>query len=223
LRLHRAHGRLPAPIRLDSIAAERGRPNMPRIEPIPYDKLSDAQRAMIEGGMASGAFRLALPLQILAYSDHENVPDDGDRHPNYPRHLLDGKLLELLRIRSAQLGGCEPCMGSRKVPGATEEAVACLTNPALRGDLSDRERLALEFLDLLATDHHRIGDDLYRRMAKVFTTAEIVELGSTCGHMIGTHRFLHTIDVFGDSDPVIPYAEEQVGATWAELQSLAAE
>lgn len=190
---------------------------MPRIAPIPWDELKQEQRAMIEGGMASGAFRIALPLQILAYSDHDKVPDDGDRHPNFPRHLLDGKLLELLRIRSAQIGGCEPCMGSRKVPGATEETVACLASPGLRSDLSERERLALEFIDLLATDHHRIGRDLYRRLAEHFTTAEIVELGSTCGHMIGTHRFLHTLDVFGEEDPVIPYAPDQVGTTWADL------
>ena len=191
---------------------------MPRIAPIPWDELEPEQRAAMQAGIDSGAFRIALPLQILAYLDHDRVPDDGDRHPNFPRHLLDGTLLELLRIRSAQLGGCEPCMGSRKVEGATEEAVACLTNPGLRSDLGDRERLALEFLDLLATDHHKIGDDLYRRLAQHFTTAQIVELGSTCGHMIGTHRFLHTIDVFSDSEPIIPYAREQVGTTWAELQ-----
>lgn len=106
---------------------------------------------------------------------------------------------------------------SRKVEGATEEVVACLANPGQRSDLGERERLALEFLELLATDHHRIGDDLFRRLAQHFTTAEIVELGSTCGHMIGTHRFLHAIDVFGDSDPVIPYGREQVGASWASL------
>lgn len=192
---------------------------MPRIAPIPWDELKPEQRKMMEAGMASGAFRIALPLQILAYADHDRVPDDGDRHPNFPRHLLDGTLLELLRIRSAQLGGCEPCMASRKVEGATENVVACLTNPALRQDLSERERLGLEFLEMLATDHHRIGDDLFRRLAQHFTTAEIVELGSTCGHMIGTHRFLHAIDVFGDADPVIPYAPEQVGITWAELQA----
>lgn len=190
---------------------------MPRIEPIPWNELSPQQRAAMQAGLDSGAYRIALPLQILAYADHDRVPDDGDRHPNFPRHLLDGKLLELLRIRSAQLGGCEPCMASRKVEGATEEAVACLTTPSLRSELSDRERLALEFLDLLATDHHRIGDDLYRRLAKHFTAAEIIELGSTCGHMIGSHRFLHTLDVFGDAAPVIPYAPEQVGTGWAEL------
>ncbi|MGO8861307.1 MAG: carboxymuconolactone decarboxylase family protein [Acidimicrobiales bacterium] len=190
---------------------------MPRIEPIPWDELNPEGREAIQAGIDSGAFRIALPLQIMAYADHDRVPDDGDRHPNFPRHLLDGKLLELLRIRSAQLGGCEPCMASRKVEGATEEAVACLTDPSLRQELSDRERLALEYLDLLATDHFRIGDDMYRRLAEHFTTAEIIELGMTSGHMIGSHRFLHTLDVFGESDPVIPYAREQVGAAWAEL------
>lgn len=190
---------------------------MPRIEPIPWNELRPEQRTAMQAGMDSGAYRIALPLQILAYAEHERVPENGDRHPNFPRHLLDGTLLELLRIRSAQLGGCEPCMASRKVEGATEEAVACLTTPTLRDGLSHRERLALEFLDLLATDHHRIGDDMYRRLAAHFTTAEIIELGSTCGHMIGTHRFLHTLDVFGESAPVIPYAAQQVGTAWADL------
>ena len=60
---------------------------------------------------------------------------------------------------------------------------------------------------------------MYRRLAEHFTAAEIVELGMTSGHMIGSHRFLHTLDVFGESDPVIPYTREQVGATWAELHS----
>ena len=190
---------------------------MPRIAPIPWADLKPEQRSAIQSGMDSGAYRIALPLQILAYAQHDQAPDDGDRHPNFPRHLLDGKLLELLRIRSAQLGGCEPCMASRKVEGASEDVVACLTTPSLRPNLSDRERLALEFLELLATDHHRIGDDVYRRMARHFSTAEIIELGTTCGHMIGSHRFLHTLNVFGDDDPVIPYAPEQVGATWAAL------
>ncbi len=194
---------------------------MPRIEPIPWDRLTPKQRSAMQAGLDSGAYRIALPLQIFAYAEHDRVPDDGDRHPNFPRHLLDGTLLELLRIRSAQLGGCEPCMASRKVEGATEAVVACLTSPALRSDLSDRERLALEFLDLLAGEHHRIGKDMYRRLAEHFTTAEIVELGSTCGHMIGTHRFLHTLDVFGDEAPVIPYAPEQVGVAWADLHPAA--
>jgi alkylhydroperoxidase family enzyme len=190
---------------------------MPRIEPIPWDELAPAQREAIEAGMASGAYTDPLPVQVLAYAAHDAVPDDGDRHPNFPRHLLGGKLLELLRIRSAQLGGCAPCMSSRKAQSATDEVVACLANPASSADLSPRERLALEYLELLATDHHRIDDETYARLAGHFTTAEIVELGMTCGGMIGMHRFMHTLDMHGASRPAIAYDPAQVGVAWSGL------
>jgi alkylhydroperoxidase family enzyme len=190
---------------------------MPRIEPLPWDALSPEQlkrfkRSIDEGGSPPDK----TASLILAYAEHNHVPDDGDRHYNYPRHLLPGRLLEMLRIRSAQLGGCEPCMNARKVESITEEVVVCLS-PTLRHDLTPRERLALNFLDLLATDHHRIDDEVYRALAEVFTTAEIIELGSTCGHMIGTHRFIHTLDPYGDTQPVIKYDPAQIGVSWAEL------
>jgi hypothetical protein len=190
---------------------------VPRIEPIPWEDLNPSQRKEMEAGLESGAYTDPLPLQIMAYAYHETVPDDGDRHPNFPRHLLNGRLLELLRIRSAQLGGCAPCMASRKVEGATEEAVACLSDPSPSQELSVRERLALDYLNLLATDHHRIDGEVYRRLAEHFTVAEVVELGMTCAHMIGTHRFLHTLDVYGDTEPVIRYDPAQAGVTWAQV------
>jgi alkylhydroperoxidase family enzyme len=157
-----------------------------------------------------------IAARILAYAEHDHIPQDADRHFNFPRHLLGGKLLEMLRIRSAQLGGCEPCMDARKVAEVTEDVVACLISPALRSDLTLRERRALEFLDLLATDHHKIGDEIYRGLAEVFTTAEIIELGQTSGHMIGSHRFIHTLDPYGDAPPVIAYDPSQTGVTWTE-------
>ena len=189
---------------------------MPRIEPIPWEDLSPERRAAIEEGMQSGAYTVEAPLQIFAYADHDHVPDDGDRHPQFPRSLLGGRLVELMRIRSGQLGGCEPCMSSRKVGSISDADVACLANPALRPDLDERERRALAFLDLLATDHHAIDDETFRGLAEVFTTAEIVEMGLFCGQMIGTHRFMHTLDVFGDGEPVIGYDPGQVGTTWVE-------
>ncbi len=58
---------------------------------------------------------------------------------------------------------------------------------------------------------------MYRGLAEVFTTAEIIELGQTCGHMIGSHRFIHTLDPYGHAPPVIRYDPEQVGVSWADL------
>jgi hypothetical protein len=190
---------------------------MPRIAPIPWEKLSSQKRQKYEAGVEAGAFTDPVPYQILAYVDHVVPPDDGDRHPNFPNHLLGGKLLELIRIRSAQLGGCAPCSVARKVDSATEEVVACLIDPSLRSDLNERERLALELLERLSADHHSIDDDFYRRLARHFTTAEIVELGQVCGSTMGLHRFLHTLDFYSDKPPVIAFDEAQRGVTWDQL------
>jgi len=191
---------------------------MPRIEPLPWEALTPEQRQRMQHTIQHGGSPAdKTASRILAYSEHDHVPDDGERHYNYPSHLLGGKLLEMLRIRSAQLGGCEPCMNARKFKDVTEKVVACLISPTLRSDLTERERRALQFLDLLATDHHQIDDEVYRGLAEVFTTAEIIELGQTCGHMIGSHRFIHTLDPYGNSQPVIRYDPAQVGVTWAEL------
>jgi hypothetical protein len=190
---------------------------MSRIAPIPWDELPHAERQRLIDGQASGATTDVLPGRITAYAYHEAVPDDGDRHPNYPTHLLGGRLLEFLRIRSAQLGGCGPCMRSRKAGGVTDEDAACLASPALIEGVTEREKLALEFLDRLSADHWGIDDDMYRRLAGHFTTAEIIELGTTCGGMIGIHRFMHTLDILGDAPPVIDYDPAQIGKTWAEM------
>ncbi|MFC3172845.1 hypothetical protein ACFOD9_01120 [Novosphingobium bradum] len=69
---------------------------MPRIEPIPMDRLSEESRAAYEAGAKAGAFTDPIPYQILAYAHHAAPPADGDRHPNYPASLLPGSLLERL-------------------------------------------------------------------------------------------------------------------------------
>ncbi len=186
---------------------------MPRIEPMPWEEIPPAQRARFEAGLESGAFSIVEPLQIFAYAEHDEVPDDGDRHPQFPDSLLGGRLLELLRIRSSQLGGCEPCMSSRKIDSVADLDAACLVDPSHGADLSLREQRAVGFLNLLATDHNAIDAGVYRGLGEVFTTAEVVELGLFCGQMIGTHRFLHTLDVFGEDPPVIRFDPAQVGVS----------
>jgi hypothetical protein len=51
---------------------------------------------------------------------------------------------------------------------------------------------------------------VYRQLGQVFTAAQIIELGFTCANAMGLHRFIHTLDVFGDSEPVIAYDPDQV-------------
>ena len=103
---------------------------------------------------------------------------------------------------------------SAKHDSITDEDVACLISPG-GSDLTDQERLAVNFLDLLSADHHAIDDEVYRELGEVFTAAQIIELGFMCANAMGLHRFIHTLDVFGTSAPVITYAPDQVDTEFA--------
>jgi alkylhydroperoxidase family enzyme len=189
---------------------------MPRIEPIPLDELGDEPRRIIEEGVADGTYATPIPLQIFAYKTMQLQMTNAARGVMGKKTLLGPRIVELIRIRSAQLGECQPCMQSRKHDSITDEDVACLIAPG-HSDLTEQERLAVEFLDLLSADHHAIDDDVYRQLGQVFTAAQIIELGFTCANAMGLHRFIHTLDVFGDSEPVIAYDPDQVDRALTDI------
>jgi len=182
---------------------------MPRIEPVPIEALPDDSREIIEGGVEEGLYATPVPLQVFAYHSGQLRQLHRARLERGEGSLLGGRILELIRIRSAQLGECQPCMQSRKHDSITEEDVACLLDPDHR-QLSEQERMALEFLDLLSADHHAIDAAFYRRLGKVFSAAQIVELGFACAETMGVHRFIHTLDIFGSEEPAVPFAPEQI-------------
>jgi alkylhydroperoxidase family enzyme len=182
---------------------------MPRIEPIPVDELSPESREIIVGGTEAGLYSTPLPLQVFAYQTSRLKRTHQARTDMSSPSLLGGRIRELIRIRSAQLGECQPCMQSRKHDSITDEDVACLLAPA-PGQMNAQEAMAVEFLDLLSADHHAIDDAFYARLHEVFTAAQIVELGFTCAETMGIHRFLHTLDIFGTAEPVIRYSPDEV-------------
>ncbi|MBF6555347.1 MAG: carboxymuconolactone decarboxylase family protein [Acidimicrobiales bacterium] len=189
---------------------------MPRIEPIPLDRLAEEPRRIIEDGVANGTYATPIPLQIFAYRTSQILMTNAARSAWGQQSLLGGRILELIRIRSAQLGECQPCMQSRKHDSITDEDVACLVAPGA-STLTEQERLAVEFLDLLSADHHAIDDEVYRQLGQVFTAAQIIELGFTCANAMGLHRFIHTLDVFGNSEPVIAYDPDQVDTALTDV------
>ncbi len=176
------------------------------------DQLAPEPRRIIEEGVANGTYATPIPLQIFAYKTQQILMTNAARGAWGQKSLLGGRILELVRIRSAQLGECQPCMQSRKHDSITDEDVACLITPG-GADLNEQERIAVEFLDLLSADHHAMDDEFYRRLGKVFTSAQIIELGFACANSMGLHRFIHTLDVYGSGEPVIPFSVDQVDAT----------
>jgi alkylhydroperoxidase family enzyme len=175
---------------------------MPVIAPLPMDSLDEDSRVRIEAGLKSGMYTQSLPLQIIARAPAALRAMDEGYKSMFRRSLLDDRLRELLRIRSAQLNGCGPCSQSRKEESVTEEDVVCLTDPDA-ASYSRREQLALRFLTLLCMDHGKITPATYQELAEEFAVPEIVELGYTCASSIGAHRFMHTLDILGTAEPVL--------------------
>jgi alkylhydroperoxidase family enzyme len=77
--------------------------------------------------------------------------------------------------------------------GLTEEKIASLDDPD--GPFTDRERLALEFAERMALDHHGIDDELFARLRTAFDDGEILELGMMIGQYLGFGRLLKILDL----------------------------
>src|ERR1700731_4557486 len=102
---------------------------MPRIAPIPMQELSSHSREIVEAGVATGLYATPVPLQIFVLRSAQLVQVNMARWPLGAGALLGVPGLELLRIRSAQLGECEPCSQSRKHDAVPDEDVALLLAP----------------------------------------------------------------------------------------------
>jgi alkylhydroperoxidase family enzyme len=76
----------------------------------------------------------------------------------------------------------------------TEDKIAALDSntPEM---FTPRERLAIRFAELMATDHHKIDEVFFTELKQYFTDAEIVELGVSTALFLGLGRFTAVLGV----------------------------
>jgi alkylhydroperoxidase family enzyme len=79
--------------------------------------------------------------------------------------------------------------------GLTEEKISRLENFCDDPAFTERERIALEFAEKMATNHTSLDDDFFRRMRAQFSDAEIIEIGMAAGQYIGFGRLLMVLDL----------------------------
>jgi AhpD family alkylhydroperoxidase len=112
------------------------------------------------------------------------------------------RLAELIRLRIAFHNQCRSCMAIRYSDavddGLTEALVCSLEKPQEAQDLTDRERVALRFADLFATNHLAIDEAMYADLREHFDEGEIVELGMWCAMDVGFGRLAATWHVVED-------------------------
>lgn len=114
--------------------------------------------------------------------------------------------IETLRLRSAQLNGCETCRNYRMVrddpsraAGAenrlTDDFYAAVLGDGDLGVLTERERLVRELTDAFVTDHFTLDEDewFWGRIKAYFDDAELVELTMTIASFCMSARFNHVL------------------------------
>jgi len=105
---------------------------------------------------------------------------------------LDRKLYELIYLRVSLINGCHYCaqhhVASSKRVGLTANDWAALK----AGDysrFSDKERIALSYVEKLSRSPHEVGDSDFVSLRKEFSDAEIVDMHLLTGLANLTNRF----------------------------------
>ncbi|WP_329792262.1 carboxymuconolactone decarboxylase family protein [Lentzea sp. DG1S-22] len=125
----------------------------------------------------------------IGYVWGELVPGIGVAAANlslavYQHTTLGLREFEAARLRIAQINGCLFCLDWRterdgvKVEDGFVDAVArWRTTDAF----DDRARLAAEYAERYALDHHGLDDEFWSRMTRHYTQVEVVELTMSIG------------------------------------------
>nr|WP_201760921.1 carboxymuconolactone decarboxylase family protein [Nonomuraea sp. K271] len=130
---------------------------------------------MVPGiGMAATAFSLAV----------------------YAHTTLGLREFEAARLRIAQLNGCAFCLDWRTERDGqkVEESFADAVGEWRATDaFDDRTRLAAEYAERYALDHHGLDDAFWTRMTAHYSQVEIVELTMCLGSWLAFGRLNHVL------------------------------
>ncbi|WJV44188.1 carboxymuconolactone decarboxylase family protein [Streptomyces flavofungini] len=123
----------------------------------------------------------------------------------YEHSTLGLREFEAARLRTAQINGCVFCLDWRterdgkKVEDGFADAV---TQWRTTDAFDDRTRLAAEYAERYALDHHGLDEAFWARMKAHYSQVEIVELSMSIGSWLAFGRLNHVLGI--DSVCVLP-------------------
>jgi alkylhydroperoxidase family enzyme len=123
----------------------------------------------------------------------------------YSHTTLGLREFEAARLRIAQINGCVFCLGwrtERDGDKVEDEFADAVTEWRTTDAFDDRTRLAAEYAERYAVDHHNLDDEFWARMAAHYSQAEIVELSMSIGSWLAFGRLNHVLGL--DSVCVLP-------------------
>ena len=185
---------------------------MARLDQIPAEDWPDEMKAMIkpealtdleQGLMRYFAHTPELVKGLAAFS--------GGLKAN---RTLPEKLVELVRLRVAFFNQCRSCMAIRYTDaindGLTEDLVCSLEKPEEAPGLTEAEKVAIRFGELMATDHLRVDDEIYTQLKVHYSQAQIVELGMIVAFFVGFGRLAATYHMVDELPEAFKESEEEL-------------
>lgn len=109
----------------------------------------------------------------------------------YAHTTLGLREFEAARLRVAQINGCLFCLDwrtERDGQKVEEEFADAVTQWRTTGAFDERTRLAAEYAERYALDHHGIDDAFWDRMTGHYSQPEIVELSMSIGSWLAFGR-----------------------------------
>jgi AhpD family alkylhydroperoxidase len=122
----------------------------------------------------------------------------------YQASKLPAAEREVARMRVAQLNACSACETFRApsvvVAGVTEEVYEHLDEWRTWPGYTERQRLAIEYAERFAVDHHAIDDELFQRLRRHFADDEILDLTLCLAVYLGLGRTLEVLQITEHTD-----------------------
>ncbi|MGW6563802.1 carboxymuconolactone decarboxylase family protein [Streptomyces sp. NPDC054975] len=146
----------------------------------------------------------------IEYVWGEIVPEIGKAAANfslsvYAHTTLGLREFEAARLRIAQVNGCLFCLDWRtdRDGEKVEESFAdAVTQWRTTDAFDDRTRLAAEYAERYALDHHGLDEDFWARMTAHYSQPEIVELTMSIGSWLSFGRLNRVLGL--DAACVLP-------------------
>jgi len=110
----------------------------------------------------------------------------------YPDGKLERGVLEKAILRVSQLHQCQFCTSSHL---DIMQSVGIGTDLSPKAQPSERERLAIEYAELITHDSNRIPDAFFESLRAAFSDVEIVELTFHIGFITMLNRFNNALQV----------------------------
>lgn len=173
-----------------------------------------------EPGVAEAAFG---DVPTPAHRVYAHTPEIARAYFNFGAACreygtLPFRLVELVRLRVAFHNQCKLCMSMRYANEdgeSVDEVLVCsLDKPYEAPDLTDAERAALAYADLMAKDHLNIDERIFAELRRHLSTEQVMELCFRVAGNVGFGRMAAVLDLVPQEDLPPELRGDGVVAPW---------